>query len=207
MNELLTNPELLKYWNLTRGGNKTKLTITQLMSLGVHCKAIDVFPKNSIPPIFWTDGFVDLNINGTQYTSFPDLISDSFPSFTETKEINNNSISFKVSNVNDSTRTLALGGALREAKVNIYLVILNPADNTVLNTTLMFSGFIDFIQAEADPNNPKNEMTVNLNSVYKKLDLQPRTIAANSVYQSYYPGDEYFSLLGQVNANQSWRYK
>ncbi|MGP2831167.1 DUF2163 domain-containing protein [Serratia marcescens] len=207
MNELLTNPELLKYWNLTRGGNKTRLTITELMSLGVHCKAIDVFPKNSIPPIFWTDGFVDLNINGTLYTSFPDLISDSFPSFTETKEINNNSISFKVSNVNDSTRTLALGGAFREAKVNIYLVILNPADNTVLNTTLMFSGFIDYIQAEADPNNPKNEMTVNLNSVYKKLDLQPRTIAANSVYQSYYPGDEYFSLLGQVNANQSWRYK
>lgn len=207
MNDLLTNPDLLKYWNLTRGGNKTKLTITELMSLGVHCKAIDVFPKNSIPPIFWTDGFVDLNINGTLYTSFPDLISDSFPSFTETKEINNNSISFKVSNVNDSTRTLALGGALREAKVNIYLVILNPADNTVLNTTLMFSGFIDYIQAEADPNNPKNEMTVNLNSVYKKLDLQPRTIAANSVYQSYYPGDEYFSLLGQVNANQSWRYK
>ncbi|GAB6015555.1 MAG: hypothetical protein Lm2023SU_19130 [Serratia ureilytica] len=207
MNDLLTNPELLKYWNLTRGGNKTKLTITELMSLGVHCKAIDVFPKNSIPPIFWTDGFVDLNINGTLYTSFPDLISDSFPSFTETKEINNNSISFKVSNVNDSSRTLALGGAFREAKVNIYLVILNPADNTVLNTTLMFSGFIDYIQAEADPNNPKNEMTVNLNSVYKKLDLQPRTIAANSVYQSYYPGDEYFSLLGQVNANQSWRYK
>ncbi|HAT5009549.1 TPA: DUF2163 domain-containing protein [Serratia marcescens] len=207
MNELLTNPELLKYWNLTRGGNKTRLTITEVMSLGVHCKAIDVFPKNSIPPIFWTDGFVDLNINGTLYTSFPDLISDSFPSFTETKEINNNSISFKVSNVNDSTRVLALGGALREAKVNIYLVILNPGDNSVLNTTLMFSGFIDYIQAEADPNNPKNEMTVNLNSVYKKLDLQPRTIAANSVYQSYYPGDEYFSLLGQVNANQSWRYK
>ncbi|CVB14505.1 Uncharacterised protein [Serratia marcescens] len=207
MNELLTNPELLQYWNLTRGGNKTKLTITELMSLGVHCRAIDVFPKNEIPPIFWTDGFVDLNINGTQYTSFPDLISDSFPSFTETKEINNNSINFKVSNVNDSTRTLALGGAFREAKVNIYLVILNPADNSVLNSTLMFSGFIDYIQAEADPNAAKNEMSVYLNSVYKKLDLQPRTIAANSVYQSYYPGDEYFSLLGQVNANQSWRYK
>lgn len=49
MNELLTNPELLQYWNLTRGGNKTKLTITELMSLGVHCRAIDVFPKNEIP--------------------------------------------------------------------------------------------------------------------------------------------------------------
>lgn len=29
-------------------------------------------------------------------------------------------------------------------------------------------------------------MTVNVNSVYKQLDLQTRTIAANAVYQSYY---------------------
>ncbi len=206
MNEILTNPALLQYWNITRGGNKTKLTITELMSLGVHCKAIDVFPV-SLPAIHWTDGFVDIVMGGTNYTSFPDLISDSFPSFSESKDINNNSINFKVSNVNDSSRTLAMSGGFREAKLNIYLIILNPADNTVLYNQLMFSGFIDYIQAEADPNASKNEMTVYLNSVYKKLDLQPRTIAANSVYQSYYPADEYFSLLGQVNANQSWRYK
>lgn len=206
MNELLTNPNLLKYWNLTRGGNKTKLTITELMSLGVHCKAIDVFPK-ALPALHWTDGFVDIVLGGTTYTSFPDLISDSLPSFSETKEINNNTINFKVSNVNDNTRTIALSGGFREAKVNIFLVILDPTNNTVLNQTLMFSGFIDYIQAEADPIAANNDMTVYLNSVYKKLDLQPRTIAANSVYQSYYPNDEYFSLLGQVNSNQSWRYK
>ena len=53
----------------------------------------------------------------------------------------------------------------------------------------------------------KNEMTVYINSVYKKLDRQPPMIAANSVYQSYYPSDAYFSLLGQVNQNQTWKYK
>lgn len=206
MDALLANPVLLAYWNLTRGGNKTKLTITELMSLGVHCKCVDVFPT-SLPGIHWTDSYVDINLNGTPYTSFPDLISDSFPRFNEEKGISNNSISFKVSNVNDSSRVLALSGGFRDAKVNIYLVILSPADNSVLYSSMMFSGFIDYITAEANPQDQKNEMTVNLNSVYKKLDVQPRTLAANSVHQSYNPGDNYFSLLGQVNAGQTWKYK
>ena len=54
MDELLTNPNLLKYWNLVKGESKTKLTITDVMSLGQHVTAFDVFPvgQNSI---HWTD--------------------------------------------------------------------------------------------------------------------------------------------------------
>ncbi|EEW4124938.1 DUF2163 domain-containing protein, partial [Escherichia coli] len=36
---------------------------------------------------------------------------------------------------------------------------------------------------------------------------QMRTLAANSIYQSYFPGDNYTSLLGTVNSGQTWRYK
>lgn len=112
-----------------------------------------------------------------------------------------------MSNVTASVRQLALGGFLKDAQVNIQLVILNPYDSTVLYSMLMFSGFIDYVQAVASPNDSKNEMTVYINSVYKKLDRQPPLLAANSVYQSYYKNDEYFSLLGQVNQDQTWRYK
>jgi hypothetical protein len=63
--------------------------------------------------------------------------------------------------------------------MNITLAILNPFDSTVLYSMLMFSGFIDYIQAVAEPNDMKNEMTVYINSVYKKLDRQPPMIAAN----------------------------
>lgn len=50
MNEnILTNVQLLQYWNLVRGGNKTKLTITELMSLGVHVICFDVIPKGTVP--------------------------------------------------------------------------------------------------------------------------------------------------------------
>lgn len=203
---ILTNPQLLKYWNLVRGGNKNKLSITEVMSLGVHVRCFDVIPKGS-SAFYWTDALTDVAINGNNYISFPDIVQDSLPSFQEEKGISNDSINFKVSNVTSSVRQLALGGFLKDAQVNIRLAILNPYDSTALYSMLMFTGFIDYSTAIASPNDKTNEMTIYVNSVYKKLDRQPPTIAANSVYQSYYPTDEYFSLLGQVNQDQIWRYK
>jgi len=203
---ILTNTQLLKYWNLVRGGNKTRLTVMEVMSLGVHVTCFDVLPKGT-NGFHWTDSLIDIDLDGNKYISFPDIITGSLPSFTEEKGISNDSINFKVSNVNQSVRALAIGGFLKDAQMNISLVILNPYDSTVLYSMLMFSGFIDYVQAVADPNQKINEMTVYVNSVYKKLDRQPPLIAANSVYQSLYKGDEYFSLLGQVNQDQIWRYK
>jgi len=178
----------------------------EVMSLGVHVTCFDVLPKGT-NGFHWTDSLIDIDLDGNKYISFPDIITGSLPSFTEEKGISNDSINFKVSNVNQSTRALAFGGFLKDAQMNITLVILNPYDSTVLYSMRMFSGFIDYVQAVADPNQKNNEMTIYVNSVYKKLDRQPPLIAANSVYQSLYKGDEYFSLLGQVNQDQIWRYK
>ncbi|EFO2889191.1 MULTISPECIES: DUF2163 domain-containing protein [Enterobacter cloacae complex] len=201
-----TNANLLKYWKLVRGTTKTQLSLMDIMSLGVFVTCFDVLPKGT-NGFHWTDSLIDIPLDGYQYTSFPDIISGSLPSYSEQKGITNDAINFKISNVNASVRALALGGFLKDAQMNIKLVILNPYDSTVIDSMLMFTGFIDYIQAVADPNAKTNEMTVYVNSVYKKLDRQPALIAANSVYQSYYKGDEYFSLLGQVNQNQNWKYK
>lgn len=203
---ILTNKQLLRYWNLVRGGNKQRLTVMEVMSLGVHVTCFDVLPKG-LNDFHWTDSLIDIDLDGNKYISFPDIITGSLPSFTEEKGISNDSINFKVSNVNQSVRALVFGGKFKDAQMNITLVILNPYDSTVLYSMRMFSGFIDYVQAVADPNQKNNEMTIYVNSVYKKLDRQPPLIAANSVYQSLYKGDEYFSLLGQVNQDQIWRYK
>lgn len=203
---VFTNPDLLEYWNLFRGGDKKRLTITEVLSMGIHVKCIDVLPR-TISGIHWNDGLSTVEVGGTQYVPFPDLITDSLPSFTEEKQITNTNINFKVSNVSNTTRILALSGGLKDAKVNIYITLLNPATGAVLDHDLMYSGFIDYIEAEADPMNQKNELTVQLNSVYKQLDLQTRTLCANSVYQSYFPGDEIMSLLGVINSGQTWKYK
>lgn len=201
-----TNPDLLEYWNTIHDSSLTRLNIQQVLSIGTHIKCIEVFPTK-LDAIRWSDGLTTVQLGGNQYTPYPDLISDSFPSFTEEKDITNTSVNFKVSNVNTSSRMLALGGAFKDAKVNMYLVILNPANGQVLDYDLMYSGFIDYVECETDPVNPVNEMTVYLNSVYKKLDLQTRTLAAHSVYSGYYPGDNIMSLLGITNNGQSWTYK
>ncbi|HDS8977246.1 TPA: DUF2163 domain-containing protein [Raoultella ornithinolytica] len=207
MDELLTNPNLIKYWNLVKGDNKTKLSITDVMTLGQHVNCFDVFPVNQ-SAIHWTDAFKEISMGGVIYQSAPDIIQDSLPAFSEEKGISNNSISFKISNVDNSVQMMALTNQLFKAKVNIYMVVLDPYTTNAIYSQLMFTGYIDYCEAKANPNEAVSEMTVNINSIYQKLDVQSRTLASNSVYQSYYPGDAFMSLLGQVNkADQEWRMK
>lgn len=206
-----TNPDLIEYYNLTRGTTKTELTLAEVISIGCTVKCVDVYPASGSPAgaLHLTDGFVDITANGIIYTSFPDFVNDSFPSFTEQNQITNDAINFKVSNIDPSFRVLAIGGAFKNAMVNLYLSILNPADSTVIEHDLMFSGYIDYFQTVANnqDGNEKNETTCNVNSIWKKLDVQLRTLAANSVHQSTHKGDNYFSLLGITNGSQFWNYK
>ncbi|MGU0044315.1 hypothetical protein ACVXHA_26430 [Escherichia coli] len=43
---------------------------------------------------------------------------------------------------------LAMGGAFKDAKVNIYVTILNSATGAVLLNDLMYSGFIDYCELQ-----------------------------------------------------------
>lgn len=204
---ILTNPQLIKYWELLRGEKVTRLSVADVMSMGVHVTIFEVYPRKS-DAIYWNDGFTQLELNGVVYQSFPDLVQDSLPSFSEEKGISNDSINFTISNVDNATRIMAMSGQLDKAQLNIGLIILNPYDSTPIYQQRMFTGFIENFQCTVNPFSEINEMKVTVNSVYKRLDLSPKTLAANSVYQSYYPNDAIMSLLGQVNKeDQVWRYK
>ncbi|HAV1973404.1 TPA: DUF2163 domain-containing protein [Enterobacter hormaechei subsp. steigerwaltii] len=207
MDDILSNPDLLKYWKLIRGETRTKLTITDLMSLSVHVTAFEVLPR-STSAIYWTDGFAELVMDGKTYQPFPDLVQDSLPAISEEKGISNDTIDFTISNVDNATRIIAMQGGLDKAKLNIRLVILNPYDSTPLYNQLLFTGFIENFECTVNPFSEVNEMKVTVNSIFQRLDRTPKTLASNSVYQSYYPGDAIMSLLGQVNKeDQVWRYK
>lgn len=207
MDDLLSNPDLIKYWNQFMGGNKTVLTIANIMDLAIHVTAFEVLPR-SMSAIYWNDGFATLEMDGKTYQPFPDLVQDSLPSFSEEKGISNDAIDFTVSNVDNATRIAAMAGDLDNAKINILLVILNPYTSEPLYSQLLFSGYIENFECTVNPFSEVNEMKVTVNSIYQRLDRTPKTLAANSVYQSYYPGDQIMSLLGQVNKeDQVWRYK
>ncbi|MEG3135668.1 DUF2163 domain-containing protein [Rouxiella sp. T17] len=205
---VLTNADLIKYWNITRGGNKTVLTESEIFQMGIVVKCIDIYPTNSqTTNLFLTDAYVDLVINGATYTSVPDFLDTSFSSMTQQNQISNNTTSFKVSNVNQSYLSLALKGLLNNSKVNLYLAIINPASGVVISFERVFTGYIDTFQTSMNNTSGsiENTTTVNLNSIWKKLDQTQNVLSSNSVHQSMHNGDLFFNRIGAVQATQEWK--
>lgn len=201
---LLTNTDLLEYWNLTRGHNKTRLTEQEIYSMGIIVKCVDVIPVNS-PAFFLTDAYVDIEANGVTYIASPDFLDSSFSTVTEKKDINNNGTSFKVSNVQQSYLSMALNGTLNNAKVHIYMTILNPANSLVMSHIRYFTGYIDGFNTDINPLESKNELTININSTWKKLDQTQRVLSSTSVHQSVHKGDKFFDLIGVIQSSQIWK--
>lgn len=204
---VLTNTDLVAYWNLTRGDNKTVLTEKELYQCGVMVKLIDVLPPTG-SNIYLTDAIADQNYNGINYKSVPDFLDSSFANYVEKTQINNNGTSLKVSNVSQDYLSMALRGLWNDAKVNIWMGIVNPATGGVLYAYRMFSGYIDYFSSDFNnaAGNTTNETTVNLNSMWKKLDQTQRLLSSTSVHQSMHTGDKIFDLIGSLNASeQFWK--
>ncbi|EOW6846491.1 DUF2163 domain-containing protein [Cronobacter sakazakii] len=206
-NNVLNNPELVNYWNLTRGDNKTILTEKELYQCGVMVKLIDILPSTG-SNIYLTDSLADQNYNGIAYKSVPDFLDSSFANYVEKTQINNNGTSLKVSNVSQDYLSMALRGLWNDAKVNIWMSIVNPATGSILYAYRIFSGYIDYFSSDINnaAGNTTNETTVNLNSMWKKLDQTQRLLSSTSVHQSMHTGDKFFDLIGILNSSeQFWK--
>ena len=197
---VLTNADLVAYWNLTRGDSKTVLTEKELYQCGVMVKLIDILPASG-SNIYLTDAIADQNYNGINYKSVPDFLDSSFANYVEKNQINNNGTSLKVSNVSQDYLSMALRGLWNDAKVNIWMGIVNPATGGILYAIDYFSS--DFNNTAG---NTTNETTVNLNSLWKTLDQTQRLLSSTSVHQSLHTGDKFFDLIGILNSSeQFWK--
>ncbi|MDQ7216673.1 DUF2163 domain-containing protein [Enterobacter cloacae] len=204
---VLTNADLIAYWNLTRGDSKSVLTEKELYQCGVMVKLIDILPSTG-SNIYLTDAIADQNYNGISYKSVPDFLDSSFANYVEKNQINNNGTSLKVSNVSQDYLSMALRGLWNDAKVNIWMGIVNPATGGILYAYRMFSGYIDYFSSDFNntAGNSTNETTVNLNSLWKKLDQTQRLLSSTSVHQSLHTGDKFFDLIGILNSSeQFWK--
>ncbi|EPB3479051.1 DUF2163 domain-containing protein [Escherichia coli] len=204
---VLSNPELVNYWNLTRGDNKSVLTEKELYQCGVMIKMVDILPPQG-SNIYITDSIVEQNVNGIIYQPVPDFIDNSFASYEEKSQVNNTGTTFKVSNVNQEYLSMALRGLWKDAKCNLWMAIVNPANGSILYRYRMFSGYINYFSSDFNVNgtNTDNNTTVNLNSLWKKLDQTQRLLASTSVHQSTHKGDKFFDLIGILNSSeQFWK--
>ncbi|EKL1436225.1 DUF2163 domain-containing protein [Enterobacter hormaechei] len=206
---VLNNPELVSYWNLVRGDNKAALTEKELYQSGIMVKLIDVLPPQG-SNIYITDAVTEQNYNGITYKPVPDLLDTSFANYVEKNQINNNGTTFKVSNVSQDYLSMALRGLWNDAKVNIWMAIVNPANGSILYAYRIFSGYIDYFSSDFNNNSQSttNETTVNLNSLWKKLDQTQRLLSSTSIHQSLHKGDKFFDLIGILNSSeQNWKSK
>ncbi|EOU9592076.1 DUF2163 domain-containing protein [Klebsiella aerogenes] len=206
-NNVLNNPDLVNYWNLMRGDNKTVLTEKELYQCGIMIKLVDILPPAG-SNIYITDSIVDQNVDGLVYKSVPDFIDNSFASYVEKSQVNNTGTTFKVSNVNQDYLSMALRGLWKDAKCNLWMGIVNPANGSILYKYRIFSGYIDYFSSDfsVEGNDTQNTTSVNLNSLWKKLDQTQRLLSSTSVHQSIHKGDKFFDLIGIINSSeQFWK--
>lgn len=81
---------------------------------------------------------------------------------------------------------MALRGLWKDAKVNIWMGIVSPADGSILYRYRIFSGYIDYFSSDfnVEGGNTENTTTVSLNSLWKKLDQTQRLLSSTSIHQS-----------------------
>lgn len=206
-NNVLNNAVLVNYWNLVRGDNKTVLTEKELYQCGVMVKMVDLLPPTG-SALYLIDGLSEKIVNGLTYQPVPDFIDSSFANYIEKNQVNNNGTTFKVSNVNQEYLSMALRGLWKDAKVNIWMGIVSPADGYILYRYRIFSGYIDYFSSDfnVEGGNTENTTTVSLNSLWKKLDQTQRLLSSTSIHQSTHKGDKFFDLIGIINSSeQFWK--
>ncbi|MBG0750350.1 hypothetical protein Q7O_000081 [Pectobacterium carotovorum subsp. carotovorum PCCS1] len=85
------------------------------------------------------------------------------------------------------------------------MIILNPANGLVVSHIRYFTGYIDGFNTDINPLEGKNELTININSTWKKLDQTQRVLSSTSVHQSVHKGDKFFDLIGVIQSSQIWK--
>lgn len=209
---MYTDKGLVDYYNMVKGTSKTELTLSDVISIGTFMKCVAIVPPNGeTQPIYVTDGFMSCSIGGVTYVPCNDFIVDSWNNITEENDINNDSTSIGISLVNKDWIGLITGGYLTNSMIQMHLEVISPASSEVLDTQLFFTGYIDNFEIDVDGIDNisdgvvSNKVTVNLNSIYRKLDLQSRNLCTDSIHRYYEPNDMFFSLIGTVNS-QTWSY-
>ncbi|MCL8167132.1 hypothetical protein [Enterobacter kobei] len=211
LNNLCVHPDFLKAFNTTYGTNKTILSQQELFSVGTVYHIITVTMAVGEGVIRICDGYHDITYNGFKFLATGDLLDVQTP--TKSKEINNQGMSVKFSNVRKDYINLIQQGKLDKAQVQIQMVFLNPLKGGVVGSFDVFMGEVDSTvlnlnMAEND-SEWENTAEIKLNSNWACLDQNARHHASDGIHRSY-PGnanDGFFSKAGKWNSEAIWTAK
>lgn len=203
---LCSDPDFIEVYNDQTGSEVTKLTIGQLFSTGSLFHLVDVSLANN-EVLRLTDSYFDVDYEGQTYLATGDILDIS--RITDEKEINNNGLTIKASNVRKEYVTMIRNKLFEKAKVKINMAFMNPNTGTVAFTYQIFAGEVDCttINIEFDEDNLKNESEFTVNSIWASLEKNARSHATDSIHRSYVGNEDdlFFSRIGKWNSEAMWR--
>ncbi|WP_337015300.1 hypothetical protein [Leclercia sp. AS011] len=209
LNSLTQHPDFLKVYNDRNGTNLTKLKQSQLFTVGDRFQLVTITFADGSGELRLCDGFYDISFNSKTYLAVGDFIDIKNP--TRTKDINNNGMSIRVSNVRPEYITLIQAGKFDRAIVNVELVFTNPQSGVIEANYGTFRGEIDSAIVTLDYSNKEavtNETEFVLNSFWAVLEKNGRSHASDGVHRSHVgnENDTFFAKIGKWNSEQ-WKMK
>ncbi|MFI3035744.1 hypothetical protein ACH54D_02545 [Atlantibacter hermannii] len=209
-NALCSNADFISVYNERMGTNLTRLTMKHVFSTGslYHCVSIKFGDGSGELRI--CDGYHDIMFNNQLYIASGDFLD--VQNSPESKEINNNGMSVKISNVRPEYIQLIRNKKFDRAIITISMVFLSPQTGQVQTSFGVFRGQIDSSTIRIDYGHDEemtSETEIKINNFWEVLNKCARYHASDGVHRSYAGNshDTFFQKIGKWNSEAVWMTK
>lgn len=209
-NNLCSNADFINVYNERMGTNLSKLTLKHVFSTGSFYHCVSIKFADGSGELRICDGYHDIMFNSQLYIASGDFLD--VQNSPESKEINNNGMSVKVSNVRPEYVQLIRNKKFDRAIVTITMVFLSPQTGQVQTSFGVFRGQIDSSTIRIDYTSEEeitSETEIKINNFWEVLNKSARYHASDGVHRSYAgnSNDTFFQKIGKWNSEANWMTK
>lgn len=202
---LCSDPDFIGAYNDFNGTNKKVLDMSELFSVGTLFHFVRIVMLSG-QELLITDSYHDTVYQGKTYLAAGDFTDIS--TVEESKEINNISLSVRLSNVRTEYINLVSSGALNNADITIDIGFKNPNTGAISESFNIDTGTIGklTVNIDLDDNESKNETEVEIDSTWAVLEKSARNHCADAIHRSY-PGNEndtFYARIGKWQSEKKW---
>jgi hypothetical protein len=181
---------------MTRSINSSTLTALQ----GDNINLATFIQMDFATPIRLTDWARNISYGGNTYTSSVHLID--YGSFNESAELRINSVSLRLSAVEQTYVALFLGTPYMDVRCRIWRAVLNDSDVVIGEPILVYDGRIaGYTITDTDT---ESVIDVNVASHWKDFELINGRKTNHNVQQLHFPGDMGFEFSAVVQKDIKW---
>lgn len=152
---------------------------------------------------YLTDHPRELEWNGNTYLSTGDLLA--VPTVSEQGNIQVNTVTLKLSGVNQSNVSKALSVNFIDVPVVIRRGFFDSSDHSIISDPIvLFKGYISTFGITEDITSGDSTLTWTLTSHWVDFERKNGRQTNDSLHRELYPGDRFFEYAGQTVEDFKW---